>query len=104
MARAGASQPEAASRVDAAILAVQTARTNALKQAADLQAEADRLAQDGIDAAIAAAEAARVSAILKAFLLAAAALVAAAASYVAAVRGGRHRDDGRIFGGFAYRG
>jgi len=104
VARAGASQPEAASRVDAAILAVQTARTNALKQAADLQAEADRLAQDGIDAAIAAAEAARVSAILKAFLLAAAALVAAAASYVAAVRGGRHRDDGRIFGGFAYRG
>jgi hypothetical protein len=75
-----------------------------MQLATDAKAEADRLAQEATDAAIAAAEVARVSTILTAFILAAAALVAGAASYVGAVRGGRHRDEGRIFGGFAYRG
>jgi hypothetical protein len=104
VARAGIPQAEAATRVDAAITAAQTTRTDTMQLASDAKAEADRLAQEASDAAIAAAEVARVSTILTAFILAAAALVAGAASYVGAVRGGRHRDEGRIFGGFAYRG
>ncbi len=92
-ATTGATQPEATARVDEAIVAVQNAR-----------AEAERLANEAAETAIAAAEAARVSAILTAFILAAAAMVAGAAAYVSAVRGGRHRDEGRVFGGFAYRG
>jgi hypothetical protein len=97
-------QPEATTRVDEAIAAAQETRAATMQLATDAQAEAERLAQEAADAAIAAAEVARVSTILTAFILAAAALVAGAASYVGAVRGGRHRDEGRIFGGFAYRG
>lgn len=104
VATAGIPQAEATMRVDAAITAAQTTRVDAMQLATDAKAEADRLAQEATDAAIAAAEVARVSTILTAFILAAAALVAGAASYVGAVRGGRHRDEGRIFGGFAYRG
>jgi inorganic triphosphatase YgiF len=99
-----ATPAEAATRVDAAILAAQTARSDAEKGLADAKATADQLAADAKAAAIKAAEAARISAILSAFLLASAAMVAAAAAYIGAVRGGRHRDAGRIFGGFAYRG
>ena len=100
----GATPTEAATRVDAAIIATQTARSDAEKGLADAKAAADKLAADAEAVAIKAAEVARVSAILSAFLLASAAMVAAAAAYVGAVRGGRHRDEGRIFGGFAYRG
>jgi hypothetical protein len=100
----GATPAEAATRVDAAITATQKARTDAEKVVADAKAAADKLATDAKAAAIKAAEMARVSAILSAFLLAASAMVAAAAAYIGAVRGGRHRDEGRIFGGFAYRG
>ncbi|WP_309667405.1 hypothetical protein [Tabrizicola sp.] len=100
----GATPAEAATRVDAAIIATQTARSDAEKGLADAKAEADKLAADAEAVAIKATEVARVSAILSAFLLASAAMVAAAAAYVGAVRGGRHRDEGRIFGGFAYRG
>lgn len=92
-ASTGITQPEATTRVDEAITAAQTAR-----------ADAERLAQDAADAVLQAAEVARISAILTAFILGAAAMVAAAAAYIGAVRGGRHRDEGRIFGGFAYRG
>lgn len=49
-----------------------------------------------------AAETARISAILTAFFLTAISLVAGVAAYIAAVKGGRHRDEGRVFGGFAY--
>lgn len=104
VANTNLSQPEATTRVDAAITAAQQTRADAVQLATDAQADAERLAQEATDAAIAAAEVARVSAILTAFILAAAALVAAAAAYVGAVHGGRHRDEGRIFGGFAYRG
>lgn len=88
----GLSEAEAQTRVDAAISATQEAR-----------AEAARLAEEAEQAARDAAETARISAILTAFLLAAASLVAAAASMAGAVRGGRHRDEGRIFGGLNYR-
>jgi hypothetical protein len=92
-ATTGAPPAEATARVEEAVSAAQAAR-----------AEAERLAAEAEETAIEAAEVARISAILTAFILAAAALVAAAAAYIGAVRGGRHRDEGRIFGGFAYRG
>lgn len=104
VASTGATQPEATARVDEAVTAAQQTRADAEKLMADAQAEAARLAQEAEVLAVRAAETARVSAILTAFILAAAALVAAAAAYVGAVRGGRHRDEGRIYGGFAYRG
>lgn len=100
----GATQPEATARVEAAVTNALATRDEAARVAAEAKAAAEKLAADAKDAAIKAAEVARVSAILSAFLLAAAAMVAAAAAYVGAVRGGRHRDEGRIFGGFAYRG
>lgn len=81
VARSGLSEPEATTRVDAAVTAAQAAR----------------------DKAIAAAETARISAILTAFFLTAISLVAGVAAYIGAVKGGRHRDEGRIFGGLAYR-
>jgi hypothetical protein len=102
-ASTGATPADAATKVDAAVAATQKARADAAKAVEDAKAAADKLAQDAKDAAIKAAEVARVSTILTAFLLAAAALVAAVAAYIGAVKGGRHRDDGRIFGGFAYR-
>lgn len=104
VANSAVSQPEATTRVDEAIAAAQQARDDAITAAEVAKAEADRLVEEAKQAAIDAAEFARVSAILTAFILAAAALVAATAAYVGAVRGGRHRDEGRIFGGFAYRG
>ena len=90
-ARTGLTEPEATARVDAAIQSTQETRDSAAKLAAD----AEQAARD-------AAEAARKSAILTAFLLTAMALVSAVAAFVAAIKGGRHRDDGRVFGGFAY--
>ncbi len=90
-ARTGLTEAEATARVDAAIKSTQDARDAAAKLAADAE-----------EAARNAAETARISAILTAFLLTAMALVSAVAAYVAAVKGGRHRDDGRVFGGFAY--
>lgn len=92
-ARTGLSPAEVEARVDQAVGAAQQTRD-----------EAARLAEEAEAAARDAAEAARISAILTAFLLTATVLVAGVAAYVAAVRGGRHRDEGRIFGGLAYRG
>ncbi|PZQ96143.1 MAG: hypothetical protein DI533_17040 [Cereibacter sphaeroides] len=92
-AQTNLSAAEANARVDQAVKATQ-----------DAKAEVDRVAQEAKDLAIKAAETARISAVLTGFMLAAAGLVAAAAAYIGAVRGGRHRDEGRVFGGFAYRG
>lgn len=90
-AQTGLTAAEVKTRVDGAITQAQATRDNAAQMLADAQ-------QTAIDLA----EAARVSGVLTAFLLAAAALVAAATSGIAAVHGGRHRDEGRLFGGFAY--
>ncbi|NUB43067.1 hypothetical protein GEU84_001600 [Fertoebacter nigrum] len=103
-AQTGLSPAEVNTRVDQAIEGAQTARAEAAQLVTDAQAEAERLAAEAEQLAQDAAETARVSAILTAFLLTAASLVAAAAAYIGAVRGGRHRDEGRIFGGLAYRG
>ncbi len=92
-ARTGLTPEEVEARVEQAVAAAQTARDDAAR----LVAEAEAAARD-------AAETARISAILTAFLLTATALVAGVATYIAAVRGGRHRDEGRIFGGFSYLG
>ena len=91
-ARSGLTPAEVEERVDQAVNAAQSVRD-----------EAGRLAQEAEQAVRDAAETARISAILTAFLLAATSLVAAAAAYICAVKGGRHRDEGRIFGGLAYR-
>jgi len=90
-ARTGLAPPDATARVDQAITAAKAARD----KAAETAAKAEQVARD-------AAETARHSAILTAFLLTAMALVSGVAAYVSAVRGGRHRDEGRVFGGFAY--
>lgn len=88
----GLAPAEAAARVDTAVTAAQDAR-----------AEAERIVAEAKDTAIKVAETARVTAILSGFLLAAASLVAAAAATIGAVRGGLHRDQGRVFGGLSYR-
>lgn len=90
--RGNLSQEETEARVDQAIASVQEARAEA--EAALEQAEAT--ARD-------AAEATRIGAILTAFALTAAALVAAVAAMAGAMRGGLHRDEGRMFSGLTYR-
>lgn len=59
--------------------------------------EADRLGAEARNLA----ETARISAILTGFLMAATALVSAVAAFSCAVRGGQHRDEGRIYAGLA---
>lgn len=88
----GLTATEVTTRVDTAIAAAEAQR-----------AEAAQLAEEAKQTAIDIAETARISAVLTAFLLTAAALVASAAACVAAVRGGLHRDEGRVFAGFSYR-
>jgi hypothetical protein len=91
-AQSGVPTAEATTRVDAAITAAKKARDDAAKLVSDAKA-----------AAIKAVEEARIGAILTGFLLAAAALVAAVAAHGGAVKGGRDRDAGRLYGGFSYR-
>lgn len=108
--RAGISQTDAQARVNQTVERLQAVRTEAQKkvdeakkQIDDLKAQADKALQDAKTKAADAAEKARIAGILTAFLLAASALVSAAAAYIGAVHGGRHRDEGRIWGGLAYR-
>lgn len=91
-AETGLAPAEVTTRVDAALAEVTEKRL-----------EAARLVEEAKQQAIDIAESARISAVLSAFLLTAAAIVAAAAAVVAAVRGGLHRDEGRVFAGFSYR-
>lgn len=92
-AQTGLTATEVNTRVDAAIAS-----------AVKVREDAAAMAEDAKQTAIDAAETARISAVLTAFILAAAALVAAAASVIGAVKGGQHRDAGKIFGGFSFRG
>ena len=91
-AQTGLTPAEVSTRVDAAIATADAKRADAAKAIEDAK-------QQAIDVA----ETARISAVLTGFLLTAAALVAAAAACVAAVRGGLHRDEGRVFAGLSYR-
>ncbi len=93
------------SDADREFLVAAVARRSGLGEA-EVEARVDEAvtwAQETRQAAIDAAETARIAAILSAFLLTAAALVAGAAAVIGAVRGGRHRDEGRIFAGLSYR-
>ncbi|GAA5629218.1 hypothetical protein Brsp05_04517 [Brucella sp. NBRC 12953] len=108
--RTGISQTDAQTRVDETVRRVQALRTEAQakvdeaqKTLADVKAQAEKAVEDAKAKAAAAAEQARITGILTAFFLAASALVAAAAAYIGAVHGGRHREEGRIWGGLAYR-
>lgn len=91
-ARTGLTPDQVNTRVDDTIAAAKKARTDAAAAVETAKATA-----------IKAAETARIGAVLTGFLIAAAALVAAAAAYIGAVRGGQHRDSGRVFSGFSYR-
>lgn len=108
--RTGLSQTDAQARVNQSVERVQALRTEAQarveeakKAIADVQAQAAKTAEEVKAKAADAAEKTRITGILTAFLLAASALVAAVAAYIGAVHGGRHRDEGRIWGGLAYR-
>ena len=83
------SQSDAEARVDQAAQAVIDLR----QQAADAAAELEQQARE-------TAEAARRATVIGAFALAAAYLLAAVAAVWSASLGGRHRDEGRMFGGF----
>ena len=109
-AQTGLSPTEVDARVNQAVDRATQIRATAQKKVDDAKAQIEQAnadAQKALDEAKAkaekAAEEARVASILSAFLLAASAIVAAAAAYIGAVRGGQHRDDGRIWGGLAYR-
>lgn len=108
-ARTGLSESEVETRVDEAVQSVQDIRAEAQQrldeaqaQLEEMQAEAQQAIDDAQARAAEVAEQTRIAGILSAFLLAAASLVAAAASYIGAVRGGRHRDEGRVWGGLSY--
>lgn len=109
-AQTGLSSSEVDARVDQAQQRAQTIRDAAQEkvdeakaQIEQMKADAQKAAEQARAKAEKAAEEARVAGILTAFLLAAAALVAAAASYIGAMRGGEHRDDGRVSGGLTHR-
>jgi hypothetical protein len=109
-ARTGISQADAQTRVNQTVDRLQAVRAEAQtkvdeaqKQVDEARAQAAQALEEAKTKAADAAEKARVAGILTAFLLAASALVSAAAAYIAAVHGGRHRDEGRIWGGLAYR-
>ncbi len=108
--RTGLSQADASARVNQTIERVQAMRADAEKKVqdaekriADAKAQAAQTAEEAKTKAAELAEKTRIAGILSAFLLAASALVAAVAAYIGAVHGGRHRDEGRIWGGLAYR-
>lgn len=116
-ARTQLTQPEVEARVDQAVTEVQILRADAEQRLQEVQAQAqealdaaqaeaqrlqDEAAQrleEARQAAIDAAEAARSAAVWSAFLLAASTLIAGAAAFLAAIRGGRDRDEGRIWAG-----
>lgn len=110
VAQTNLSQTEAQTRVNQSVERVQTIRSeaqkkveDAQKQIAELKSNAEKTIEEAKAKAVEITEKARVASILSTFLLAAAALVAAAAAYIGAVHGGRHRDEGRIWGGLSYR-
>lgn len=82
---------EANARIDQAVTEV----TQARDEAAQRLEEAEQAARD-------AADAARRAAVLTGFLVAAGFVIALGAAMYGAGAGGRHRDEGRIWGGFRH--
>ena len=91
---------EAKTRVDDAVKQVVALRDQAATKAQDLADKATAVAKEAEEKARAAAEAARKAAVLTGFAIAAALVIAFAAAVWGSVVGGRHRDEGRLFGGF----
>lgn len=90
---------EAEQRLEEARVQAQEAIDTAQAQAQQLQQEAEQRLEEARQAAIDAAEAARSAAVWSAFLLAASTLIAGAVAFMAAIRGGRDRDEGRVWSG-----
>ena len=103
-ARTDLSQDEAEARVEEVVQGAIDARDRAAEAIATAEEEAAQLADEAAAAATEAARVARNAGILTAFALAAAALIAGVAAFAGAVRGGRDRDEGRIFAGLRYTG
>lgn len=108
-ARSGLSEAEVEARVNATLEQARALRAEAEQRleearaaAEQARAEAEQALERARQEALEAAEAAREAAVLTAFLLTASALLAAAAAYIGAVKGGRHRDEGRLWGGLSY--
>lgn len=109
-ARTNLSQPEVSARIDQAVTSAQQLRSDAERAVEEARAEAQRLRDEAAaqaeqlkQQAIEAAETARRAGVLSAFALAASALIAAAAAFIGAQKGGRARDEGRIWGGLTHR-
>lgn len=109
-AQTGMSETDAQNRVNQTIERVQTVRVEAQrkldearKQIDEAKEQASKALEEAKAQALETAEKTKIAGILSAFLLAASALVAAVAAYIGAVHGGRHRDEGRIWSGLAYR-
>ena len=120
-ARTNLSEPEVNARVDEAINQVTAIRDEAQKkldearkaaedaiaqakdQAEKAQAEAEKRVEDAKQAAIDAAEKARHAAVWAAFLLATSTLISGAAAFSAAIKGGKDRDAGTVWGGLLHR-
>ncbi|SEM45504.1 hypothetical protein SAMN04488003_101176 [Loktanella fryxellensis] len=103
-ARTDLTPQQVEARVDEVVTGAQDARQQAADALETARAEAEVLAQQATDAAVEAARTARNAGIMTAFGLAAASLLAAIAAFVAAIRGGRDRDEGRIHAGLRYNG
>lgn len=109
-ARTTLSQPEVSARIDQAVASAQQLRSDAQQAVEQAQAEAQRLRDEAAaqaeqlrQQAVEAAETARRAGVLSAFALAASALIAAAAAFIGAQKGGKARDEGRIWGGLTHR-
>ena len=94
---------EAQKKLDEARKAAEDAIAQAKDQAEKAQAEAEKRVEDAKQAAIDAAEKARHAAVWAAFLLATSTLISGAAAFSAAIKGGKDRDAGTVWGGLLHR-
>jgi hypothetical protein len=93
---------EAQKKLDDARKAAEDAIAQAKAEAEKAQAEAAKRVEDAKQAAIDAAEKARRAAVWAALLLAMSTLIAGAAAFAAAIRGGKDRDAGTVWGGLLH--
>ena len=98
-ARTQLSQAEVSARIDQGVARAQELRAEAQQLRDDAAAEVEQLRQQAVETA----EDARRAGVLSAFALAAAALVAAVAAFIGGQKGGLHRDEGRVWGGFSHK-
>lgn len=94
---------EAEKRLEDARAQAEEALAAAEAQAEELRAEAEQRLQEAKDQAIAVAERARHAAVWSALFLAVSSLVAAVAAWMGAIKGGADRDAGRVWKGLTRR-